>query len=65
VVGLISILCDVIADLADVNMMTHWLTSDDRTLICGKLRVEKGWGALDDERISFKTMEMQYFERFD
>ena len=41
----INILCDVIADVVDVNMKTHTLTSGDRALIRA-LRVEKGWGAL-------------------
>jgi len=37
----INILCDIVADIVDVNMKTHPLTSDDRALI-RVLRVEKG-----------------------
>jgi len=40
----INILCDVIADVVDVNMKTRLLISDDRALIL-VLRVEKGWEA--------------------
>ena len=40
----ISILCDVIADIVDVHVKMHLLTSDDRALVRA-LRVEKGWGA--------------------
>jgi len=36
----INILCDVVADVADVNMTPRPLTSDDRTVICA-LRVEE------------------------
>jgi len=39
----INILCDVIADVVDVNMKTLPLTSDDRALIRA-LQVENGWG---------------------
>jgi len=39
--AVISILCDVIADVVDVNVKMHPLTSDDRALIRA-LRVEKG-----------------------
>jgi len=41
----INILCDVVADVADVNMTPYPLTSDDRTVICA-LRVEKQQGVL-------------------
>jgi len=40
----LNILCDVIADVVDVNVKMHPLTSDDRALIRA-LRVENGWGA--------------------
>ena len=43
--SVINVLCDVIADVVDVNMKTRPLTSDDRVLIRA-LRVEKGWGRL-------------------
>ena len=40
--AVICILCDVIADVLDVNVKMHPLTSDDRALIRA-LRVDKGW----------------------
>ena len=43
--AVINILCDVIADVVDVNMKTRPLTSDDRALIRA-LQVENGAGAL-------------------
>jgi len=42
--AVINILCDVIADVVDVNVKMHPLTSEDSALICA-LRVENGWGA--------------------
>jgi len=39
--AVITILCDIIADVVDANVKTRPLTSDDRALIC-TLRVEKG-----------------------
>jgi len=40
----INILCDVIADVVDVNMKACTLTNEDRALIRA-LPVENGWGA--------------------
>ena len=38
------ILCDVIAEVVDIKVKMHPLTSEDSALICA-LRVENGWGA--------------------
>ena len=40
----ITILCDVIADVVDINVKMRPLTSNDKVLIRA-VRVEKGWGA--------------------
>jgi len=58
----INILRDIIADVIDVNMKMRPLTSQSiNSCIASWKRIES---AHNDERISFETIETQYFELF-